>query len=332
MKRALSLLITLLVCAGCSLNQDKRPIVNAAASNPHLQTGEVTKLSTTEYEIRKTLTVINGGPGQPAKHNLWLALIRDALPYQEVLSTTIKPGKYQIVTDEYGNRYAEFDLGDMPRGSEVEINVTYQLAVNELAYDLGDCQGELPDFDMQSELHIESHNPQIIELAEQITRGKKTACEKVLAFYDYIGNNLVYSYNGANWGAQAALGDMGADCTEFSSLLIALSRASGIPARYVEGLHYFDTQSEALARTEHAWLEVYLPEIGWTPLDPTLGRSSLNRQQFFARHTPGHIILTYGRNPSTLRGSSYWTHLYWPGSSTNIHVQDADWDISVLTN
>ncbi len=131
--------------------------------------------------------------------------------------------------------------------------------VNELAYDLSVCQGELLDDFIQPELHIESANPQIVALASELSQGKKNACQQVRAFYDYIGNELVYSYNGDNWGAQAALGPMGADCTEYASLLVALSRAQGIPARYFEGLLYLDEETNAIARLEHAWADVYLP-------------------------------------------------------------------------
>ncbi|MEJ2750589.1 MAG: hypothetical protein P8183_22195, partial [Anaerolineae bacterium] len=65
-------------------------------------------------------------------------------------------------------------------------------------------------------------------------------------------------------------------------------------------------------------------------MDPTLGRSSLFRAQYFAHNTPGHIIVTQGRNPSTLRGSSYWSHLYWPGGAADIEVEDAGWQIVPL--
>jgi transglutaminase-like putative cysteine protease len=193
--------------------------------------------------------------------------------------------------------------------------------VNELAYDLSVCEGEMLDEFTQPELHIESANPQIVALATELSYGKKTVCQQVRAFYDYIGNELVYSYNGNNWGAQAALGPMGADCTEYASLMVALSRSQRIPARYFEGFWYLENEAKALARLEHAWADVYLPGIGWVSLDPTLGRSSIDRETYFAHYTPEHIIVTIGANPSALRGSSYWTHLYWPGNSTKIRVE-----------
>ena len=284
------------------------------------------------YAVAQNITLVNDGPMKPEKHNLWVALIGDHMPYQEVVSSDIQPSNYAIITDEFGNQYAEFDLQNLEPGTSAQIVISYEIAVNELAFSLVDCEGELPDEYNQPELHIESHNPQIVSLAEDISSTDQTVCARVRAFYDYIGDNLTYTYNGNDWGAQAALGKMGADCTEYSSLLIALSRASGIPARYVEGLLYFQEGDTNETRQEHAWVELFFPGSGWTPIDPTLGRLTLTREQHFARYSPNHIVITKGRNPSTLRGASYWSHLYWPGDSTNIHVQDAAWTITPLKN
>jgi transglutaminase-like putative cysteine protease len=233
------------------------------------------------------------------------------------------------VVDEFGNRYAEFDFSNQPAGTTQTIKIDYRVTVNELTYDLSSCQGELPQDFIQPELHIESANPQITALAGELSQGKGSVCQQVRAFYDYIGNELVYTNNGLNWGAQAALGPMGADCTEYADLLVALSRAKGIPARYFEGLLYLDKGTDAIAKIEHAWPDTYMPAIGWVALDPTLGRPPANRETYFAHYTPDHIIVTLGVNPSVLRGGSYWTHLYWPGDSTRIRVM-GDWEIELL--
>lgn len=283
-----------------------------------------------EYNVQLRLKLVNHGPSSPSKQNLWVALIGDEYPYQEVLDMDVSPGNYELITDEFGNQIAEFDFSDMPPESEIEVQIKYRVKINQLAHDLENCQGELPTFFTQPELHIESQNPQILQLSAELSEGNQNACEQVRAFYDYIGNELVYSFNGGNWGAQAALGKMGADCTEYASLMIALSRAAGIPAQYVEGLSYTPEGEEALARQEHAWLEVYLPGIGWTPMDPTLGRSSITREQYFAKMPADHIIVTRGRNPSVLRGGSYWTYLYWPGNSTQIKIEQEEWLITPL--
>lgn len=295
-------------------------------------TSKVEIVATQQYTVHQHLTLINEGDAQPDKQNLWVALIQDLSPYQTVLSRTIFPDSYVLVVDEYGNQYAEFDLSDHPAGTVINIETDYKVAINELVYDLSSCYGDLPDDFNQPELHIESANPQIVALAKNLSAGKKTVCEQVRAFYDYVGDELIYTYNHDAWGAQAALGLMGADCTEYASLTIALSRVNQIPSRYYEGLLYLEKskKNSQIAQTEHAWLDVYLPEIGWMAMDPTLGRSLVDRDTQFAHYTPNHIIVTTGRNPSTLRGSSYWSHLYWPGNTTSIRITNAEWIIAPI--
>ena len=191
----------------------------------------VTILDHREYVVHQQLALVNEGSGQPEKQNIWVALIRDLPPYQEVQSMEISPKDYELVVDEYGNHYAEFDFSEQPAGTNRMVEIDYRVSVNELAYNLSTCQGDLLDAFLEPELHIESANPQIVALASELSRDKGTVCQQVRAFYDYIGNELVYTSNGENWGAQAALGPMGSDCTEYTSLLVALSRAQGIPAR-----------------------------------------------------------------------------------------------------
>ncbi|MGB7875169.1 MAG: transglutaminase domain-containing protein [Anaerolineales bacterium] len=288
-------------------------------------------VSTKQYNVHQKISLLNAGEHKPEKQNLWVALIRDISPYQQVISRRISPNNYTLLTDEFGNEYAEFDLSDHPSGTTISVEVVYEISVNEISYDLSLCEGELPDDFTQPELHIESANPQIVSLAKELSEGKETACEQVRTFYDYAGDELIYSFNRRAWGAQATFGLMGADCTEYASLVAALSRAGGIPARYYEGILYLEkregNKDEQIAQTEHAWLDVYLPGTGWTALDPTMGRGQVNRETYFAHYTPNHIVVTTGRNPSTLRGASYWSHLYWPGNLTSISVSEASWNI-----
>ena len=334
----MSFLIALLFLLGCSspaVTSTSVSIVTSVPVSPPTGTPVIVLdhrpkvLSQRQYAVHQQFTLVNKGTGQPEKQNLWVALIRDFPPYQQVQSMEISPAHYTIVEDEYGNRYAEFDFSKQPAGTTQTINIDYQVTVNELKYDMSVCQGALLDEFIQPELHIESANPQIVALANKLSLGNGTVCGQVRAFYDYLGENLVYTYNGANWGAQAALGPMGSDCTEYTDLLVALSRARNIPARYFEGLLYLDQETSASARTEHAWPDVYLPGIGWVAMDPTLGRLIGNREKYFAHYTPDHIIVTLGANPSVLRGSDYWTHLYWPGNSTTIQV-NSGWKIDLL--
>jgi transglutaminase-like putative cysteine protease len=306
-----------------------RGVTNSAPESVEQPAIRVTERQ--EYIVEETLVLRNAGPGEPEKQNVWVALIRDFPPYQEVTAQEIAPQEYRPVVDEYGNRYAEFDFSKQPAGTTRTVSIKTRVVVNRLQYDLSDCRGKLLDNFVQPELHIESANPQIIDLANKLAAGTNTVCQETWAFYNYTAEHLAYTYNGQNWGAQATLGPMGADCSEYASLLIALSRSQGIPARYFEGLRYVAAGSQNAENPQHAWADVYLPGIGWTAMDPTLGRSGLLREDYFAHYTPDHIIVTMGVNPSTLRGSSYWAHLYWPGSAADISAESLTWKIDPVT-
>jgi transglutaminase-like putative cysteine protease/predicted glutamine amidotransferase len=62
-------------------------------------------------------------------------------------------------------------------------------------------------------------------------------------------------------------------CQDFTNLYICLARLLGVPARYVCGYIYTGPKSSNQRQSEasHAWVQVYLPEVGWKGLDPTNG-------------------------------------------------------------
>ena len=62
-------------------------------------------------------------------------------------------------------------------------------------------------------------------------------------------------------------------CQDFTHLMIGLCRSMELPARYVSGLVHsekIEEQQEFLGASEtHAWVEVWVPSLGWIGLDPT---------------------------------------------------------------
>jgi transglutaminase-like putative cysteine protease len=62
-------------------------------------------------------------------------------------------------------------------------------------------------------------------------------------------------------------------CQDFTNLFICLARLLGVPARYVCGYLYTGPKQENvwMAEASHAWVQVYLPELGWKGFDPTSG-------------------------------------------------------------
>jgi len=59
-------------------------------------------------------------------------------------------------------------------------------------------------------------------------------------------------------------------CQDFAHIAIAVLRGLGIPARYVSGYLFHDgSDRNTAANASHAWVEAYLPTLGWVGFDPT---------------------------------------------------------------
>ncbi|HLX61444.1 MAG TPA: transglutaminase family protein [Planctomycetota bacterium] len=76
-------------------------------------------------------------------------------------------------------------------------------------------------------------------------------------------------------------------CQDFANLFICLARLLGLPARYVCG-YIFTGNSPAKVGSDatHAWLELYIPKVGWKAFDPTNG----------VLPNTDHVRVAYGRH------------------------------------
>src|SRR5882724_4120482 len=70
---------------------------------------------------------------------------------------------------------------------------------------------------------------------------------------------------------EAALDARRGVCQDFAHIMIAIARSWGVPARYVSGYLYHRRQDNDRSAEDatHAWVEAYLPSMGWVGLDPT---------------------------------------------------------------
>ncbi|MGB7342425.1 MAG: transglutaminase family protein [Phototrophicaceae bacterium] len=60
-------------------------------------------------------------------------------------------------------------------------------------------------------------------------------------------------------------------CQDFTHIMLTMLRNVGIPARYVSGylFHRVEENDRSDEDASHAWLEAWLPELGWVGFDPT---------------------------------------------------------------
>ncbi|MDP3066101.1 MAG: pseudomurein-binding repeat-containing protein [Methanobacteriaceae archaeon] len=114
------------------------------------------------------------------------------------------------------------------------------------------------------------NDPSIVTLSKSITSGATTAYDKGLRIFNWVRNNLEYSwYYNSQKGAVKALSSLSANCCDHSNLIVALSRAAGVPARYVHGVCTFSSGTYG-----HVWAQVYA-NGKWYDADGTSSRNEL---------------------------------------------------------
>ncbi|MFD2829511.1 DUF4129 domain-containing transglutaminase family protein [Corticicoccus populi] len=75
-------------------------------------------------------------------------------------------------------------------------------------------------------------------------------------------------------------------CDNFSTAMVVMLRTQDIPARWVKGFTSGERRSQDTDETDtyinrvtnsnaHSWVEVYFPETGWVPFEPTQGFTNL---------------------------------------------------------
>ena len=83
-------------------------------------------------------------------------------------------------------------------------------------------------------------------------------------------------------------------CDYYTTAFAVLARLNGLPTRFATGYigGYWDLESGEWTITEaeaHSWPEVYFPEFGWIPFEPTAGRPSLQRQSVIRSASAGPV-------------------------------------------
>ncbi|WP_292759415.1 transglutaminase domain-containing protein, partial [Methanobacterium sp.] len=125
---------------------------------------------------------------------------------------------------------------------------------------------------LQATTNCEVNDPRIIALAQSITSGATSSYDKAQRIFNWVRDNIDYSYYyDSQKGAIGTLSSGSANCCDHSHLIVALSRAAGLPARYVHGTCYFTTSG---AWYGHVWAQIYV-NGQWYNADATSYRNEL---------------------------------------------------------
>lgn len=131
----------------------------------------------------------------------------------------------------------------------------------------------------------------VYELAMEITGSKTNLYEKVRAVENYFRmNTFIYDTKNVavpgkddDYVDQFLFETKVGYCDNFSSSMVVLLRAVGIPARWVKGYthgEFLENVGDTMKKFEitnnnaHSWVEVYFSKTGWVPFEPTIGFSN----------------------------------------------------------
>ncbi len=160
------------------------------------------------------------------------------------------------------------------------------------------------------------------QLAAELAAGRSSSYEVAAAIESYLRG---YPYDlevpGPPGGADVAdffLFDLARGyCDYYATAFAILARLNGLPTRFATGYitAFWDWESQEWTVTEaeaHSWPEVYFPELGWIPFEPTAGRPALERTGLptiesrpFVPAVEPEVIDEAGANPWN------WQMLFW---------------------
>ncbi len=111
--------------------------------------------------------------------------------------------------------------------------------------------------------------PATWRLAVDATAGIADAWQAALALMRFVHGHLAYkpASTHVHTPLREVLAQRRGVCQDFAHVMLGLCRALRMPARYVSG--YLAAEK---ARATHAWIELWIPNVGWLGLDPTHDR------------------------------------------------------------
>jgi transglutaminase-like putative cysteine protease len=298
------------------------------------------------YRVVYAATVHNGNFGLN-KLQVYMSRPIDWEAQKNVTVESVAPSLTSNSADPlYGNGiyYWEFRDGSPGPGQSLEFKIQFTFTASETrvtvdpdriqAYDTADPLYKLYT---RTERYVETTDPQITALADQIAAGETNPYRLANKFYDYVVATAHYQSVGKTGaGAKFLLTGGQGDCGDYSSLFVALARAKGIPARHVVGYWALSGLDQT-----HVWAEFYLQGLGWVPVDPTVGQSSPDTEKYFGYMDNQRVILNKGLNfpfvpaaPDNVLAAHLQTPTWWfwgsSGDSSSIGLDRTEWTVTPI--
>jgi len=281
--------------------------------------------------------VINFGPGTVTGLDVYLALPRERST-QEIAAIEFPQPPDARLNDRWGQEVARFSKGALKPGERAVTRMRVKAKIFDVMYHLfPEKTGSLKDIpaDIRGRFlgdddKYRLKDPVIRDAVREAVAGTDNPYWIARNIYDYLRLKMIYKRIGGWDIAPTVLQRGSGSCSEYAFIYIAMCRAAGLPARYV-GSVVVRGEDASFDFVYHRWVEVYLPNYGWVPVDPSGGDQDSPRDQaMYFGHLDNRFLIT----TESGGGSEY---LKWDYNSSESWQADgrvqlrlemiADWDV-----
>lgn len=217
------------------------------------------------------IQIQNLGSSQATNVQLYVPLVQNQTARYFVMINKISPTPQQFLEDDE-NVYAYWNIETIPTEHIFTVNISYHILAFNVDFLVNpSLVGSYDENSVIYQQHtipkhlIESNNPSIATTAQNVVGEETNPQEMALKIYEFVVDRLTYAAQPEEQGALWALENSKGDCSEYSYLFVALSRAVGIPSRVLTGFA-FNSPTQSLS-DGHMWAEYYLENYGWVPVD-----------------------------------------------------------------
>lgn len=168
-----------------------------------------------------------------------------------------------------------------------EYIITFQLQRYSIKK-MSEINGENVQIDPRYTQLPENFPKRVKDLAKEITKDKTNWYDMTDAIVSYLQSGR-YTYDQKNVAIPSKNKDyvdqflfetLRGYCDNFSTSMVTMLRSLGIPSRWVKGYSSGNYQGaegvgqniyKVTNNNAHSWVEVFFPNVGWVPFEPTMG-------------------------------------------------------------
>lgn len=269
-----------------------------------------------EVEVEFTWSLRNGGPDPVETAEVVIAVPRTQ-PFQEVKGTVaFEPPPDETRAEEGGQEVARFVFRDVEAGRTVLVKVRARVTLRAIRYvflpsEVGprkEVPADVARAFTRDGSKLWLAHPRIREVAADLASRGPDLSSLVRNTYEYVVDHMNYDLAGG-WNTAPLVLERGTgSCSEYSMLLMALLRANGVPTRFAGSL-VVRGDDASWDDVFHRWVEVYLPRVGWVPLDANKGDQERPAQRAAGFGELDNRYLVTTQTPGDA-GSLGWTYVH----------------------